>query len=523
MSVLAAVAALASCEKENQISGSKDVPGGQSETLGNTEIVASFEDTKASYAEEGTGLRPSWEVGDVVIAISDGKYAGETSKFTVKSVNPDGSANLQGNAHANCTLHLVYCPGAAQGTEIPVDYTAQTGAQKTMPAVMLSDGEVKDCKGEFKFRNAGAIVGISAVKGVPQNSKVTEITINGENLSAAKFTLDGSALKLTATTKSDDAITVDGLDLTVTDADGTLSTPVFVAVPAGAKIKKVSLPVTKEPETMKIPSTAAEKKDIDYVEIEAKYDGKTLSTKKWAKWNVGANSQTDYGWCFAWAGTEGYVWYADTWQLHDATYFEFSYTLTSVKTADASDYLYVKTQRFTPAGFSFVWVNTPYQTQNATTDYFSTKFTKYLGSTSTSFKDPSATDADALKTVLDPEDDAATVNWGGSWRMHTLAEFDALYDATTWTWDSTDNGYYVTKMGEALSADKSNALLFFPAAGMGHNVYLSDAGSFGYYWSSTLCWSRPSSACYFHFDSSGISRHNDHNRCYGLPVRPLSD
>lgn len=37
------------------------------------------------------------------------------------------------------------------------------------------------------------------------------------------------------------------------------------------------------------------------------------------------------------------------------------------------------------------------------------------------------------KTVLDPEDDAAHVNWGGNWRMPTVAEWQELIDSCFWT------------------------------------------------------------------------------------------
>lgn len=37
------------------------------------------------------------------------------------------------------------------------------------------------------------------------------------------------------------------------------------------------------------------------------------------------------------------------------------------------------------------------------------------------------------KTTLDSEDDAATANWGGKWRMPTLAELQELSDNCTWT------------------------------------------------------------------------------------------
>ena len=44
------------------------------------------------------------------------------------------------------------------------------------------------------------------------------------------------------------------------------------------------------------------------------------------------------------------------------------------------------------------------------------------------------------KTVLDPEDDAAHVNWGGSWRMPTKAEWQELIDNCTWTWTTDYKG-----------------------------------------------------------------------------------
>ena len=38
------------------------------------------------------------------------------------------------------------------------------------------------------------------------------------------------------------------------------------------------------------------------------------------------------------------------------------------------------------------------------------------------------------KTILEPEDDAATVNWGGTWRMPTANECQELIDKCEWVW-----------------------------------------------------------------------------------------
>lgn len=67
------------------------------------------------------------------------------------------------------------------------------------------------------------------------------------------------------------------------------------------------------------------------------------------------------------------------------------------------------------------------------------------------------------KTVLELVDDAAHENWGGSWRMPTVAEYTALINATTQTW--TDD-YQGTGVAGKILTDKtdSSKVLFFPKA-----------------------------------------------------------
>ena len=76
--------------------------------------------------------------------------------------------------------------------------------------------------------------------------------------------------------------------------------------------------------------------------------------------------------------------------------------------------------------------------------------------------------------------DAARANWGGSWRMPTKSEMQELIDKCTWTWTTQNgvNGYKVTS--------KTNGnYIFLPAAGYRYGSSLYNAGSYGYYWSST--------------------------------------
>ena len=118
------------------------------------------------------------------------------------------------------------------------------------------------------------------------------------------------------------------------------------------------------------------------------------------------------------------------------------------------------------------------------------------------------------KTVLDLEDDAATVNWGGAWRMPTYDEFSELKNNCTWDWTTQNgvNGYKVT--------GPNGNFIFLPATGYVHGGTLYDAGSDGNYWSSSLFADDPSGA-YFVYFGSGYVDWNGYYRYYGLAVRPV--
>ena len=132
------------------------------------------------------------------------------------------------------------------------------------------------------------------------------------------------------------------------------------------------------------------------------------------------------------------------------------------------------------------------------------------------------------KTVLDPGDDAAHVNWGGSWRMPTKAECQELLDNCTWTW-TTQNGINGCKV-TSNKAGYTDKFIFLPAAGYREfsGIY-GVASSCGDYLSSSLdeYYSNSRYAEGLYFDS-GNSFHPDgtyslfyYSRCDGLSVRPV--
>ena len=117
-------------------------------------------------------------------------------------------------------------------------------------------------------------------------------------------------------------------------------------------------------------------------------------------------------------------------------------------------------------------------------------------------------------TTLDLDDDVAHVNWGGNWRMPTDAEFTELREKCTWTWTTQNgvNGYKVV--------GPNGNFIFLPTAGYIINSSLFAAGSYGYYWSSSLNTSSPSYAYSVVFIPSSMGRDYDY-RYRGRSVRPV--
>ena len=187
---------------------------------------------------------------------------------------------------------------------------------------------------------------------------------------------------------------------------------------------------------------------------------------KWSTFNLGATKPEESGDLFAWGETEPYYKSSDpsVWKPGKEEGYAWS------------------SYRFNPSGDGVT-------------------FTKYTGED---------------YVTLQSEDDAATVNLGGNWRMPTVDEYLELRDRNNcdWTWldnyeDSGVSGYLVTSKKEGY-ADRC---IFLPAPGGwgdlwtaslktddGNGVYAYQ----GYFYSSASDWS----GAY---------------RCWGYPIRPVSD
>ena len=115
---------------------------------------------------------------------------------------------------------------------------------------------------------------------------------------------------------------------------------------------------------------------------------------------------------------------------------------------------------------------------------------------------------------LTAEYDAATANWGGNWRMPTLAEMKELINNCTWEW-TTLSGVYCRKV----TGPNGNSI-FLPAAGCRYDEWLIYAGSFGCYWSATLL--RDSNSAFI-LDYSLSDGDFGYGRCNGQAGRPVKE
>ena len=122
--------------------------------------------------------------------------------------------------------------------------------------------------------------------------------------------------------------------------------------------------------------------------------------------------------------------------------------------------------------------------------------------------------ADIREKKLASQHDAATANWGGTWRMPTYAEQQELLNNCTWTW-TIQNGVNGCKF-----TGPSGASIFLPAAGCRSGSSLSYAGSDGYYWSSTSHEVYDFSAYRLFFDSDGFHMYYN-SYSVGFSVRPV--
>ena len=110
--------------------------------------------------------------------------------------------------------------------------------------------------------------------------------------------------------------------------------------------------------------------------------------------------------------------------------------------------------------------------------------------------------------------DAARHNMGAPWRMPTVGEFQELYDNCDSECTDEDG-----VAGLRFTSRINGNSIFFPASGRRYGASLSNRGSSGYYWSSSL--NSQTNGYSLSFYSSGVYPAYNYNRFHGFPVRAV--
>ena len=121
------------------------------------------------------------------------------------------------------------------------------------------------------------------------------------------------------------------------------------------------------------------------------------------------------------------------------------------------------------------------------------------------------------KSILEPEDDIATLSLGGKRRIPTQSEWSQLLTKCVWKW-TTNWGGVRGKNGYIVTGPNGNSI-FLPITGRMYDINTHE--DMGYYWSSSLSnignsWN----ACCVSFNSDEVYE-DISMRCWGLSIRPV--
>ena len=522
---IATLFAFSSCQKESPTNTSNE---------GIRVITATFDNNGTKTALDDEGTAPEWVAGDVLrvlsatayqdVTLAAGDITGNKITFTTTltgtlyAVYPASATTMESCGDGNITFTI---PAIQDGTFASANICVAKSS--------TTDGTNKD---NLVFCNATSVLKITTP------AEVVGVDVTAANKIAGNVTasFDGSAVSLTTTALDKNYVSAVGASAPTGNVFYLAVAPVTTGS-ATANCYKTAMKGTaakssKELQrniiySMDLSSLTIDNSDLtgqrgilnDHEYVVVKCGDKNL---KWATMNVGATTLTGTGDYYMWGAVEKPY----------SSLSDKKFTFYSGKPSSYINNTWNAGKGFSPLNCQFTNNIEEYSTygfgaQNVLTKYSASKNGNSVSGT-----------ADGM-TVLESCDDAATCNWGSTWRMPSggnASEFIALYNATYWSWDDTDKGYYVyapnpstdagkSKDGEG-TYNKSDALLFFPAGGMGMDLGVNSFGALGGYWTRTLNSEKPLQAHHFNFaKDSGVNTDvtSSNARSIGFLIRPVSD
>ena len=516
--VIAALAfiALIACSKEaDPVEAGKMGKGkiGVSVCALMAELTPAEGETKASVASV---VRLTWENTDTVSALCGSEYLGHLEV----SVSDDNKmiAKLSGEITAptsGTTITLIHSniEPTVSGNTVLVDLSDQKTTANPFVVYGTLEYTGVTITGQtvpFKFATSLMFVTITGL----DNSSIDSVMVSGINTVCQIAVQTNGEPSIAGTTPEIITTKVDEsnrsgeraiFNIGIVKDDNTDRK--ISAVQRGTKFE-ADFTAEALKESASYISVYALKEVIDYVVMKMGADGS--GTLKWATKNLGAKTvagsgETCYGHYYAWGETTPY-YSTGTWDSTDKKWIFNTWNTGKDNGYGWKSYCETDTDSFTE------WKPAPY---------------------------------DATNTILKAAKDVAKVKFGDGWRMPTSQEFKDLYDACGGTetpkqngsTSTTEKGVYLCTSYDGVAgllfiAENNGPHLFFPAAGYGVETDLRNAGSFGYYWSSSLYTDKHDFAYYLYFYRSYVnpqsySLHLDPQNCTdrycGFSVRPVKD
>lgn len=504
-----ALLAMSSCTNDDVLNSSK------SEYVNSVRVtvedfISESPATRTAYTVDNTGFHFQWADGD---ALGIYPVGGDQVKFPISSGDGSASAAFDGGAWKLRSeyQYAAYYPFSANNyttseRALPVSYTGQTqngnGTTAHLGAYdyLACAATAPDGNGgvDLTMKHLGAFLRLQLTmpKADTYSSVVLEsdgtkfVTAGTFDLTATTPAITSTATSATytinltnvATTEKNQMITVYAMVAPANLSNSNIKVTVhgtgqttYVQTVAGknfAARSAYNIPVGNFPNGTNVIGENVSWEDYDPYIGHEYVDLGLPNGLKWATMNLGATTPEDFGNYYAWGEVIGY--------------------------SKDENHL-------------FNWEN--YKWCNGS----STSLTKYCVLSSFGTIDN--------KTELDPEDDAAIVNWGGSWRMPTQEEFKELLRNCTCTW-ATKNGVE----GISVASQVTGSSIFLPAVRYRRdNIYNGDGRFFeGCYWCSSIrtddynCCAEDFYIFYDKTNPSRIERHyGSIERYLGIPIRAV--
>lgn len=430
------------------------------------------------------GKIPSWEAGDQI------SINGKTYSATTPGASTIFSATTIGQ-DAEGPAFNAYFPAAIYNAGTPSLPATQTYESGKFNMPMYAESTTT----ELSFKNICAVLAIKVTSADITHLK--SIMVKSDKAMSGAFTISGN--KAVLTDDSDNTKTVELVSSTTLclDEEGTTF---YIAIPAQeyAYLRiYISADGTDYNEMMATKKAAGlgvlPRNTIFPLDYAKNAVQLWASGPFFATMNVGATTPEGLGGYYAWGETRAYG-EEDTSNTHNYqtknTYIKTEYYWSTYKYNNGTESKDI---------IKYTFPDGKYYPNHNTIDGIWYQNRIFIGDN---------------KSTLDPEDDAAYVNWGASWSIPSKAELEALSTKCTWTYKSSlsnpAEGYEV--------AGTNGNTIFLPFPGYHYQARLLPGN--GNYWYNSLSTSFSGSAGYF-YCSLGLKEFRTASRYFGYSVRAV--